>query len=132
MDRYTVPAGKLNETAPFEEMTAESSTTNSPHTQMEAHSFNLHIDEMSKSQSGNLSSSFDGDTITSVNVTETSFFDFQNATVNTSAEPDFLESSAKDEPSETSFLTTGQPEQFNTTSGNKDQQKQRKLKLIWE
>ncbi|KAF1390626.1 hypothetical protein PFLUV_G00059970 [Perca fluviatilis] len=127
---------RLNERAPFEEMTTELSTTNSPHTQTEARSFNFHTDEMSESQSGNLSSGFDGDTITSNNATEISFFDFINVTIHTSAEPDFLESSATAEPSETSVLTMVPPEeeyqQFNTTSGNKEQQKQRRLKWIWE
>ncbi|XP_032362806.1 uncharacterized protein LOC116674437 [Etheostoma spectabile] len=63
---------RLNE-RPFEEMTAELFTTISPHTQTEARSFNFHTDEMSKSQSGNLSSGFDRDAITSNNATEISF-----------------------------------------------------------
>ncbi|XP_044068053.1 uncharacterized protein C1orf127 homolog isoform X2 [Siniperca chuatsi] len=98
LDRSTIPVRKQNE-----EMTAEFSTTSSPHTQMETRSFKLHIDEMSESQSGNLSSRFDGDTVTSINATETSFFDFLNATVNTLAELDFLETSATAEPPETLF-----------------------------
>ncbi|XP_049436972.1 uncharacterized protein C1orf127 homolog isoform X2 [Epinephelus fuscoguttatus] len=131
MDHSTIPVGKLNERASFKEMTAEFSTTNSPHTETEARSFNFHTDEVSRSQSGNLSSRFDGDT--SINTTEIRFFDFLNVTVHTSAEPDIVESSA--EPSEASVLTTVQPEQenqqFNTTSGNKELQKQRGLKWIW-
>ncbi|XP_045912924.1 uncharacterized protein C1orf127 homolog [Micropterus dolomieu] len=123
-DHSTVPIGKLNE-----EMTAEFSKTSSPHTHMETRSFILHIDEMS-----NLSSGFDGDNITSINATETSFSDFQIATVTTSAEPDFLETSATAEPPETTFLTTvpAEHQQFKTPSGNKDLPKQRRLKWIWE
>ncbi|XP_044206821.1 uncharacterized protein C1orf127 homolog [Thunnus albacares] len=110
LDRSTVPAGKLNETAPFEEMSVEFSTTNSPNTQTEASSFNFHIDEMSKSQSENLSSWFDSDAVPSINVSETSFFYFQNATVNASAETDFLESSAS------LLLTVVAPEQMSNSS----------------
>lgn len=102
---------------------------------MEARSFNRHTDETPKSQSGNLSSGFDGDTVAFINATETSFLDFQNESTNSSAEPAFLESSARAEPPETSFLTTDPPEQeywqLNTTSGNKDQQKHRRLKWVW-
>nr|XP_020475664.1 uncharacterized protein C1orf127 homolog [Monopterus albus] len=62
-------------------------------------------------------------------------FDFHNTTINTSAEPDFLESSSATESSAASFHATVTPEQerqrFNTTSGNRDQQKQRRLKWIW-
>nr|XP_046253593.1 uncharacterized protein C1orf127 homolog [Scatophagus argus] len=130
-DRSAVTEGNLNERLPLEEI----STTESPHTLMETPSFNLHTDEMSESQSGNFSYGFDGDSITSINATETSFFDFLNTITNTSAEPPFNESSATAEPSETSLLTTNQSEpeyqQFNTTSGNQDQQKQR-LKWIWK
>ncbi|XP_059189293.1 uncharacterized protein C1orf127 homolog isoform X2 [Centropristis striata] len=115
---------RLNERASSEVTTA------SPHTQTEAHSFNFYTDEVSKS--GNLSSEFDGDR-DNINATELSFFDFQNATAHTSAEPDFLESSPTAVPSETSVLTTEREYQrFNTTRGNKEQQKQRRLKWIWE
>lgn len=99
---------------PFEEF----STAESPHTQMETSTFNLHTDEMSESQSENLSLGFDDDTILSINATETSLFDFLNGTVNTPAEPGFPETSATAEASETS---TNPPEpeykQFNTTDG---------------
>lgn len=129
--RSSVPGVKLNERAPSEEKTAQFSTTESPHTQMETSTFSFHTDEKSQSQSGNLSSGFDGDTITPINATETSLFDFLNATMNTSAEPGFLEASATAEPSETS-TSPPEPEyqRFNTTSGNKDQQ--RRLKWNWE
>ncbi|XP_076597810.1 ciliated left-right organizer protein containing ZP-N domains homolog [Chaetodon auriga] len=107
LERSTVP--------PFKEF----STIRSHHTETEA-----------------LSSGFDGDTISAINATETNFLDFRNETADSSsAEPGFLESSARAEPSETSFLTTDPPEQeyqqFNTTIGSKDQQKQRRLKWIW-
>ncbi|XP_073327059.1 uncharacterized protein ciroz [Pagrus major] len=126
LDRTTAPAGKLIETAQLNETTAEFSTTKSPHTQMETHSFNLNTDEPSKSQSGNVSS----DNITSINTTDTSLFDFLNETTDASSERGFSESS------EASFLTTDPPEheyqQFNTTDKNKDQLKQRRLKWMWE
>ncbi|KAM7412128.1 hypothetical protein PAMA_021876 [Pampus argenteus] len=92
LDRSAFAARKLNEAAPLEEMSAQFSTTDSPKTQTEASSLNFHTDEMSKSPSGNLSSWFDSDTVPSINATEMAFFDFQNATINASAE---IESSAQ-------------------------------------
>lgn len=116
LDLSIVPAGKLNAAAPFKEMSAEFSTTNSPNTQTEASSFNFHIDEMSKSQTGNLSSWFDSDTVPSINATETSFFVFPNATINVSVETDFLESSGATESSTSSLLTVVAPEQMSNSS----------------
>ncbi|CAK6951274.1 uncharacterized protein C1orf127 homolog [Scomber scombrus] len=82
LDLSTIPAGKVNEAAQSKEMSADFSTTNSPSIQTEASSFNSNIDGMSESQSGNSSSWFDSNTVPSINATETSFFDFQNATIN--------------------------------------------------
>ncbi|KAI4823273.1 hypothetical protein KUCAC02_011868 [Chaenocephalus aceratus] len=119
---------RLNVRAPYKETTSTFSTTIPPRTQTEDSSSHSHTDDLSKSQSGNVSSWFYGDT----NSTEISFFDFLNVTIRTSGESDFLQSSA--EPSETPVLQTAAPEpgyqQFNTTRGNKE--KQRRLKWIWE
>ncbi|XP_071331096.1 uncharacterized protein C1orf127 homolog isoform X2 [Trachinotus anak] len=105
LDHFAVPVGKPNKSTPFEETTAEFSTISSPHTQTEGSSFNSHIEEMSEIQSGNLSPGFEGGTITSIDAAVTDL----HTTV--SHEQEY--------------------KQFNSTRGNKDQQKQRKLKWIW-
>lgn len=131
--RATVPVVKPNERSPFDEKTAESSAAESPHTQVETSTFNIQTDGTSQSPGGTLSLGFDDGSITPINATETSLFDFLNATMNASAEPGFLEASATAEPSETSINPPElQRQQFNTTSGDKDQQKQKELKWSWE
>lgn len=128
--RSTVPVVKPNERSPVDEKTAESE---SPHTQVETSTFNIHTDGTSQSPGGTLSLGFDDGSITPINATETSLFNFLNATMNTSAEPGFLEASATAEPSETSINPPEpQDQQFNTTSGDKDQQKEKELKWSWE
>ncbi|KAM8863819.1 uncharacterized protein ciroz [Spinachia spinachia] len=89
------PGDHHNERAPFQEMPAKFPSSSSPHTQFEARSFDLHTDE---SQSVNSSSGSDGDSIASINVTEISIFPSLNATLHTSAEPDFIETPAAVDP----------------------------------
>lgn len=85
-------------------------------------------DEMSASQSGNLS---DGDTITRVNATEASLSDFLNATTNASAESSAVEASATAQPLETSAEPPHlENQQLNTTGGQR--QKWRWLQWEWE
>ncbi|XP_037335498.2 uncharacterized protein C1orf127 homolog [Pungitius pungitius] len=74
------PAYDQKERAPFEEMPAEFSSTNSTHTQFEARSFHFYTEE---SQSVNSSSGLDGDHIASINATEISLFHSLNATLHT-------------------------------------------------
>ncbi|XP_056240980.1 uncharacterized protein C1orf127 homolog [Seriola aureovittata] len=71
LDHSAVPVGKPNNRSPSEEMTAEFSAVSSPHTQTEGSSFNSHVEKMSEIQSGNSSSGFDGDTVTSSGATVT-------------------------------------------------------------
>lgn len=88
----------------------------------------IDADEMSASQSGNLS---DGDTITSVNATEASLSDFLNATANASAESSAVEASATAQPLETSAeLPHRENQKLNTTGGQR--QKWRWLQWEWE
>lgn len=85
-------------------------------------------DEMSASQSGNLS---DGDTITRVNATEASLSDFLNATTNASAESSAVGAPATARPSETSAeLPHLEYQQMNTTG--EQYQKWRWLQWEWE
>ncbi|XP_030279101.1 ciliated left-right organizer protein containing ZP-N domains homolog [Sparus aurata] len=121
LDRATAPAGKLNETAPLKERTAEFSTTKSSPTQMETHSFDLHTDETSKSQSGNLSSN----NITFINTTDTSFSDFLNETTDASSERGFNESS------EASFLRADPPDQEYQQFNTMDKEELKGLKWMW-
>lgn len=121
LDRATAPAGKLNETAPLKERTAEFSTTKSSPTQMETHSFDLHTDETSKSQSGNLSSN----NITFINTTYTSFSDFLNETTDASSERGFNESS------EASFLRADPPDQEYQQFNTMDKEELKGLKWMW-
>ncbi|XP_068996595.1 uncharacterized protein C1orf127 homolog isoform X1 [Embiotoca jacksoni] len=125
---FTVPAGKLNERDPFKEETTGFSTTDPPYTQTQGSSYNFHIDEILKSQSENASLWFHNDTIITINSTETS--------TNTSAVPDFPDSEDTAAASGTSFTTPVLTEQeypeFNTTSENEDQKKQRRPKWIWK
>lgn len=78
------------------------STAKCSRTQTEVGTFHLHADMMSEGPSGNWSSRFDGDTISSINTTDGNLFDFLNTAMNTSTEPGFMEASATDEPSQTS------------------------------
>ncbi|XP_035499976.2 uncharacterized protein C1orf127 homolog isoform X1 [Scophthalmus maximus] len=75
LGRPAVPTWTPTKAALFEEMMSEFSTISSSHTETEGSSFNSHNEEMTKSQSGDLSSGFDGDTVTSVdaNVTYVTF-----------------------------------------------------------
>lgn len=109
LERSDIPAGKPNKRAPFEEMTAAGfSAVSSPLAQAEGSSFNFQTGEMSKSQSGNSFSEFDGDTATSINATVTD-----------------LSSNMTDAHEE-------EYQQFSSTRGSKDQRKQIKLKWIWK
>ncbi|XP_026222676.1 uncharacterized protein C1orf127 homolog isoform X2 [Anabas testudineus] len=119
-DHTTVP--KLNDRAPAEELTAEFSTTSSPHAQTEGSSFHFHTEVVSD-QGGNVSAGFNSAPVSSI-----SEFHKTTPSTNTSAQPNSLESSGVTKPS-TSFHTTYQ--QFNTTRENKDQQGQKGLKWIW-
>ena len=121
LDPATTPAGKLNEAAPLRETTAEFSTAKSSHTQMETHSFDLHTDETSKSQSGNLSPN----NMTSINTTDTSFSDFLNKTTDASSERGFNESS------EASLLRTEPPDQEYQQFNPVDKEELKGLKWMW-
>lgn len=118
----------LNERPPFEEKMAEFSTPESPDTQMESSTFNLHTDQMSKSQSEILSSGFDNDAIPSINATETSPFDFLNGTVSPSAEPGLVETSATAETLETSS-SPPEPE-YNSNSSTQPMGKPEMITLV--
>nr|XP_019944565.1 PREDICTED: uncharacterized protein C1orf127 homolog [Paralichthys olivaceus] len=66
LHRAAVPT---NKTAPLQVTTMETSTIRSLHTQTD--SFYSHIEEMTKSQSGNSSSGFDEDVVTPIHANET-------------------------------------------------------------
>lgn len=123
------PEGNLNQRDPLKP--AELPTTNFPRVPTEAHSVDFHADEMVIGRD-NVSSVFENDTTIYINATETFFLDFPHATTNVSAEPEFLASAATAETPHMALTTRVQPDdeyqELNATSGNKHQQKQKKMK----
>nr|XP_040050226.1 uncharacterized protein C1orf127 homolog [Gasterosteus aculeatus aculeatus] len=89
------PEDDQDDRAPVEEMPAEFSSADSTHTQTEARGFHFHTDE---GQRINSSSGLDGGHIASINTTEISVLSPIDATMHTSAEPDFIETPATVDP----------------------------------